>query len=141
MAGRFIESRLTAAGVRLTPQRVGLARLLWHGPHRHVTAADLLIEAQRAGLPVSLATVYNTLNDFVDAGLLRALELASARGVFDTNPEPHHHLVDGQTGEVFDLPLGAVTVTVDPAALPLQTSVERIEVWVRLRGSNPEGQP
>ena len=64
-------ARLRAAGLRPTRQRVALARLLFEGGHRHVTAESLHVEVKSAQMPVSLATVYNALNQFRDAGLLR----------------------------------------------------------------------
>lgn len=127
-----LEERLSAAGVRPTVQRVGLARLLLTGPARHVTAAEVWTEAKEHGLPISLATVYNTLNEFVTAGLLRAVERASAQATFDTNVEPHHHAVD-EVGRVFDVPAGAVTVSIDPASVPEGAVIEGVEVFVRVR--------
>jgi len=66
-----IEARLRDAGLRPTRQRMGLASLLFGGPCRHVSAEELFAEAAASGVKVSLATVYNTLNQFVAAGLLR----------------------------------------------------------------------
>lgn len=129
-----VEDRLLAAGVRPTTQRVALANLLLDGPRRHVTAAEIWSEAKDQGLPVSLATVYNTLNEFLEAGLLRAVPVTAIRGVyFDTNTEPHHHVLDEDTGEVRDLPAGALEVCLKPGALPDGVEVERLEVWVRVR--------
>lgn len=130
-----IEERLLAAGIRPTAQRTWIARLLFDGPHRHVTAAEVWSEVREHGPQVSLATVYNTLNELLDAGLLRAVPVTGARGLyFDTNVEPHHHLLDEDTGAVVDLPAGAVQVSVSPEVLPAGVAVDRVEVWVRVRG-------
>ena len=83
--------RLRAAGLRPTRQRVALARLLFEGEHRHVTAESLHAEVRGTRLPVSLATVYNALNQFRDAGLLREVVVAPGRSYFDTNTGHHHH--------------------------------------------------
>jgi Fur family iron response transcriptional regulator len=59
--------------------------------HRHITAEELFGEVTKAHVPVSLATVYNTLHQFTDAGLLRQLAFDSAKAYFDTNSTEHHH--------------------------------------------------
>src|SRR5690348_12124416 len=82
--------RLRAAGLRPTRQRTALAELLG-SEHRHVSAESLLKDARKAGVPVSLATVYNTLHQFTDAGLLREVVVASGRTYFDTNTGDHQH--------------------------------------------------
>ena len=83
--------RLTAAGLRPTRQRLGLARLLFEGGNRHITAEQLHREATDGGVKVSLATVYNTLHQFTNAGLLREIMVDSNRCYFDTNVSEHHH--------------------------------------------------
>ncbi len=78
-------TRLREAGLRPTRQRLALGRLLFDGGDRHVTAEALHDEAQKAGVSVSLATVYNTLHQFTGAGLLREVVVDSSRTYFDTN--------------------------------------------------------
>ena len=78
-------ARLRQAGLRPTRQRIVLARRLFDGPHRHVTAAGLHAEGLREEAGVSLATVYNTLHQFTKAGLLRELVVDAGRSFFDTN--------------------------------------------------------
>ena len=85
--------RLRNAGLRPTRQRLALARLLFGGGNRHVTAEQLHAEARREEIPVSLATIYNTLNQFRKAGLLREVVVDSGRSWFDTNLEDHHHFL------------------------------------------------
>ena len=70
-------ARLRAAGLRPTRQRVALARLLFEGGHRHVTAESLHVEVKATRMPVSLATVYNTLRAFCDVGLMHEITVAS----------------------------------------------------------------
>ncbi|GAB4176130.1 MAG: Fur family transcriptional regulator [Thalassobaculales bacterium] len=123
--------RLRAAGLRPTRQRLGLARLLLDGPHRHVTAEQLHGEATQARLRVSLATIYNTLNQFTAAGLLREVAIAPGRSYFDTNVEEHHHFYMTGSGELMDIPAGSVQVTGLPPA-PEGRRVQRVEVVVRL---------
>ena len=84
-------ARLRRAGLRPTRQRVELAGLLFTGRDRHVTAESLHDEVARPGMKVSLATVYNTLHQFTQAGLLRQVIVDAARSYFDTNTGDHQH--------------------------------------------------
>jgi Fe2+/Zn2+ uptake regulation proteins len=126
--------RLRAAGLRPTRQRLALVRLLFDGGDRHVSAEQLHAEAQRAGVRVSLATVYNTLNQFTEAGLLREVVVDPTRSYFDTNIGDHHHFFFEDTGELQDIPGDQIHVTSLPAA-PAGTSVRRVDVIVRLSGA------
>ena len=83
--------RLTKAGLRPTRQRLALATLLYGAGDRHVTAEQLHKEAGEANITVSLATVYNTLHQFTESGLLREVVVESGRSYFDTNTTDHHH--------------------------------------------------
>jgi Fur family iron response transcriptional regulator len=124
--------RLKAAGLRPTRQRLGLGRLLFDGGDRHVTAEHLHEEADAAGLRVSLATVYNTLNQFSAAGLLREVVVESGRSYFDTNTSDHHHFFFEGTGQLQDIPGDQVRVVELPGA-PTGTTVSRVDVIVRVR--------
>lgn len=83
-------------------------------------------------MPVSLATVYNTLNQFRDAGLLREVVVAPGRSYFDTNTGHHHHFFVESDGELHDFPAEKVTVEGLPAP-PEGTSLSRVDVIVRVR--------
>jgi Fur family transcriptional regulator, iron response regulator len=124
--------RLKLSGLRPTRQRLGLGRLLFEGGDRHVTAEDLHVEATNAGLRVSLATVYNTLNQFTTAGLLREVVVDSGRSYFDTNTSDHHHFFYEGSGELQDIPGEQVQVSHLPDA-PVGTTVSRVDVIVRVR--------
>lgn len=103
------------------------------GLDRHLTAEQLHAEARQAGVPVSLATVYNTLNQFTRAGLLREVVVEPGRCYFDTNVSDHHHFfVDG--GGLTDIAGDQVALSAMPAA-PAGTVIERIDVVIRLRPS------
>ena len=127
----FIVS-LRAAGLRPTRQRVALARVLVEGGHRHVTAESLHAEVKATPMPVSLATVYNTLNQFRDAGLLREVVVAPGRSYFDTNTGHHHHFFVETDGELHDFPSDEVTIAGLPAP-PEGTKLSRVDVIVRVR--------
>jgi Fur family iron response transcriptional regulator len=127
-----ILARLRAAGLRPTRQRVALARLLFDGGDRHVTAEQLHGEAIAAAIPVSLATVYNTLHQFTGTGLLREVVVEPGRSYFDTNIDDHHHFFCESTGMLQDIPGAAVTVGQLPRA-PAGTEISRVDVIIRVR--------
>jgi Fur family transcriptional regulator, iron response regulator len=127
-----VAERLRAAGLRPTRQRLALARLLLDGGDRHVTAEHLHGEAQARAIPVSLATVYNTLHQFTAAGLLREVVVEPGRSYFDTNVSDHHHFFCEPTGQLQDIPGHGVTITGLPLP-PDGTEIHRVEVIVRVR--------
>jgi Fur family iron response transcriptional regulator len=127
-----LRDKLRRVGLRPTRQRVSLGWLLFAKGDRHVTAEVLYDEARRARVPVSLATVYNTLHQFTEAGLLRQLAVDGAKAYFDTNPTEHHHFFIEGEDELFDLPAEGVTVG-DLPAPPEGMEVAGVEVIVRLR--------
>jgi Fur family transcriptional regulator, iron response regulator len=128
--------RLRAAGLRPTRQRLGLARLLLENGDRHTTAEQLHGEAAASAIPVSLATVYNTLHQFTEAGLLREVVLEPGRSYFDTNTADHHHFFCEANGMLQDIPALGITVSGLPAA-PAGTEIRRVDVIVRV---GPEGR-
>ncbi len=124
---------LNRVGIRPTRQRLALARLLFDGEDRHVTAEQLHDEAVARGVRVSLATVYNTLHQFIAAGILREVVVVPGRSYFDTNTAEHHHFFFEDTGEIRDIAAEAVAVTALPR-LPDGTALSRVDVVVRLNG-------
>jgi Fur family transcriptional regulator, iron response regulator len=123
--------RLSAMGLRPTRQRLALARLLFENGDRHVTAEQLHGEAAAAAIPVSLATVYNTLHQFTEAGLLREVVVEPGRSYFDTNNADHHHFFCEANGLLQDIPAREVTVSGLPLA-PDGTEIRRVDVIVRI---------
>jgi Fur family transcriptional regulator, iron response regulator len=123
--------RLHAVGLRPTRQRLALARLLFESGDRHVTAEQLHGEAASAAIPVSLATVYNTLHQFTEAGLLREVVVEPGRSYFDTNNADHHHFFCEANGLLQDIPAREVTVSGLPLA-PDGTEIRRVDVIVRI---------
>ncbi len=101
--------RLREHGIQPSAQRVAIAEYVLHTDEH--PSADLVWKRVQAKLPyVSRATVYNTLNLFVETGLLRALSLADQSVVFDPKTERHHHFIDEETGEIHDVPWEKVQV-------------------------------
>lgn len=125
-------SRLRAAGLRPTRQRLSLAHLLYSKGNRHVSAEALHEEALGANVPVSLATIYNTLHQFTEAGLLRAVAVESSKTYFDTNTSDHHHFFIESENRVVDVPASHINVS-DLPEPPEGMEVARVDVIVRLR--------
>lgn len=127
-----LRDKLRRAGLRPTRQRVSLGWLLFGKGDRHITAEMLFDEASRARMPVSLATVYNTLHQFTEAGLLRQLAVDGSKAYFDTNPTEHHHFFLEDEGVLMDMPSEGVMVG-DLPSPPPGMEVAGVEVIVRLR--------
>lgn len=123
---------LRMAGLRPTRQRVALAELLLGGPHRHVSAEQLHAEALAARVGVSLATVYNTLHQFQEAGLLREVAVDASRSYFDTDTSDHHHFYLEDEQRVIDIPPNSIVLKGLPDA-PRGMEVTHVDVVVRVR--------
>lgn len=124
---------LRDAGLRPSRQRLGLARLLFDGGEpRHFTAEALHAEAQAAGQPVSLATIYNTLHGFTKAGLLRAVHVEAGRTLFDTNTAPHHHFYCETSGTLVDIPADQIAIAGLPDA-PEGARIDGVDIVVRIK--------
>ncbi len=127
-----VAKRVKEAGLRPTRQRIALADLLFAKGDRHLSAEELHEEAIAAGVPVSLATVYNALHQFTQAGLLRILAVEGAKTYFDTNTSDHHHFYIEGENRIFDISGGPVTVTNLPPP-PEGMEIANVDIVVRLR--------
>ena len=131
------ERQLRKADLRPTRQRIALASLLFAKGDRHLTAEELHEEARSARIPVSLATVYNTLHQFTSAGLLRIVAAEGSRTYFDTNVSDHHHFIIEGDNTVIDIDEGRVTVSNLPDP-PEGMEIAHVDVIVRLRRKTAE---
>lgn len=126
---------LGRVGLRPTRQRVALARLLHgDGQHRHVTAESLFADARAAGESVSLATVYNTLKAFCDAGLLQEITVDGSKSHFDTNTHDHPHFFWEDENRLSDAPADELEISRLPQA-PDGAEITAVDVVIRLRHS------
>ena len=124
---------LTGAGLRPTRQRVSLAALLiGDGQNRHVTAESLFEASRSTDDKVSLATVYNTLRAFCDAGLMREVLVDGARSYFDTRIDDHPHFFWEDEGKLTDAPAEDLEITRLPDA-PEGAEIASVDVVIRLR--------
>jgi Fur family iron response transcriptional regulator len=122
---------LRDAGLRPTRQRVALAELLFAKGDRHLTAERLHEDALTNDVPVSLATVYNTLHQFTEAGLLREVAVEGSKTYFDTNTSNHYHFFFEPDGVLMDIPTDNLTIEGLPD-LPEGMKVSQVDVIVRL---------
>jgi len=124
---------LAGAGLRPTRQRLTLASLLvGDGQDRHVTAESLFDAATDADEKVSLATVYNTLRAFCDAGLMREITVDGSKSYFDTNMTDHPHFYWEDSAELTDAPAEDLQISKLPLA-PNGAEIASVDVVIRLR--------
>ena len=123
---------LGKAGLRLTRHRLALGQMLFLHGHRHVTAEGLYEEAMAANMRLSLATVYNTLNQLTDAGLLRQVSVDGTKTYFDTNVTSHHHYYLENSHELVDIEDPHLALSKMPE-VPEGYEIARIDMVVRLR--------
>jgi Fur family iron response transcriptional regulator len=129
-----LAERLRLAGLRPTRQRLSLAAILFGAGDRHVSAETLHQEALAARINVSLATVYNTLNQFKAVGLLREVAFEGDRTFFDTNTSNHFHYYIEETDSLVDIGTEDLKVLGLPQ-LPPGTEIDRVDIIIRLRKS------
>jgi Fur family iron response transcriptional regulator len=122
---------LRARGIYPTAQRLTIANLLF-ASYQHLTAGDLHRMLVRNGSDIAKATVYNTLGLFVKMGLLREVLVNGEETFYDTNPTPHHHIYNLDTGELSDLP-NSEAIVMNDISLPYGLMLDRVEVVVRVR--------
>ena len=127
-----VKSMLRDVGLRPTRQRMALGWILFAKGDRHLTAEMLYEEATRAKVPVSLATIYNTLHQFTEVGLLRQVAVDGSKTYFDTNTTAHHHFFVEGDNALVDIP-GADEIVGKMPVAPPGYEIARIDVVVRLR--------
>jgi len=127
-----LAARLRTSGLRPTRQRVAIAALLLDGRHRHITAESLSAEIATAGLRVADATVYNVLNQFTDAGLLRRVMVRNDYSLFDTNTQHHHHFYAADRDQLTDIPSDDVVLAHLPDA-PDGHEISSVDVVIHIQ--------
>lgn len=131
-----LTQRLRSAGLRPTRQRVHIAKLLFAKGDRHLTAETLFSEAKEIRHPPSLATIYNALRDFADAGLVREIALYGSRTWYDTKTGPHFHYYLQAQDDLFDIPDQCIPHLDIPA--PEGMRIAGIDVVIRLEPIEPQ---
>ena len=126
-----LTERLRGAGLRPTRQRLAIAALLLDGRHRHVSADSLAREIRQTGAHMAGGTIYNTLNQFTEAGLLRRVTIHNEHSVFDTNTDRHHHFYDAERDRLIDIPADEVLLASLPGA-PEGHDIKAVEVLIHI---------
>ena len=124
--------QLSSVGLRPTSQRMILAKLLFDGNRRHVTAEMLHYEVLKSQKKVSLATIYNTLHLFTKLGLLREIIVDSDCSYFDTNTTNHHHFYREDTRELIDIDGSDIQIGHLPKP-PEGSQITRVDMVVRTK--------
>src|SRR5262252_3257087 len=127
-----VKAMLREVGLRPTRQRMALGWILFAKGDRHLTAEMLYEEASKAKVPVSLATIYNTLHQFTEVGLLRQVAVDGSKTYFDTNVSEHHHFFIEGDNALVDIP-GAETIVGKMPTAPEGFEIARVDVVVRLK--------
>ena len=131
MTREEIAQRLERYGVLPTTQRLDVGEVILNSP-QHASADQIIGRIRAKGSKASKATVYNTLNLFCERGLLRTVNVDSARQYYDPTIEPHHHFYNVDTGELTDIQPGAIDLKVN-TSLPEGTERAGVEVVIRVR--------
>lgn len=127
-----VRAMLHALGLRPTQQRLALGCLLFAKGRRHITAEMLYEEARGERINVSLATIYNTLKQLTDAGLLRQVAVDGSKTYFCNNTTEHHHFYLEDRHELVDIPEGSVDINNLPIP-PEGYEIAKTDLVIRLR--------
>ena len=135
---RLVRNKLRSVELRPTRQRVSLASLLFVAGDRHVTVDQLYTEAKALRMPLSRATVYNTLHQFVAAGLVREIALYGSKVWYDTKTGSHCHYFDQDRSSLFDMPVDlAPQLNIEP---PKGKKIVGVDIIVRLADADAEDE-
>ena len=127
-----ILKRLRDFKLRPTKQRILLANLILDGKNKHFTAETIQKEVSTKGHNISLATIYNCLNKFVNVGLLKQIDQQGEVTIFDTNVSHHHHFLNQNTGELTDIEPDEITFSKFPK-IPRGFQNYGVEVLIKIR--------
>jgi len=122
---------LTQHDIRPTKIRRAIAELLFDGADKHVTVDDVIDLARNQNIKTSVASVYNTLNQFASAGLLRRVTVEQGRAFFDTNLSEHHHFYFEDEERLEDIPVDSISVDGLPN-LPKGRRIKSVDVTIRI---------
>ena len=123
--------KIEESGIRPTKQRRSLARILFEKGDRHISAENLLDEVKKEDRKISMATIYNTLKQFTNLGLIREIVVDQNKSLYCTNNESHYHLYIEDEGKVHDIPTD--NINLDLPSIPACLNFHNIDVIVRVR--------
>ena len=122
--------KLSNIGIRPTKQRMILAKLLFENGDRHISAEEIFDELKKDDRKISLATIYNTLKQFTDIGLLREINIDQKKSIYCTNHDPHYHLYIEDENKIIDIPQKNIDLNIPQ--IPACLSLHNIDVIVRI---------
>ena len=128
------ERLLRSKGIYPTVQRLSIARVLF-AAHQHVSAEQLHEKLKSCGFSISIATVYNAINLFVEKDLLKEIFVDNGKTFFDSNNTHHHHCYNIESGELVDIS-DQLVAGIDLSLLPNDTQVESIDIVIRVKKQN-----
>mgnify|MGYP006139340627 CR=1 FL=1 len=117
--------------IRPTKQRMILAKLLFEKGRRHVSAEEIFDEVRNDRRKISLATIYNTLKQFTQIGLIREIVVDQNKSLYCTNNESHYHLYIEDEGKIVDIPTKNIDLNIP--VIPACLKLHNIDVIVRIR--------
>ncbi len=124
-------SKLEKNGIRATKQRRVLAKLIFDKGKRHISAENLFDEVKKEERKISMATVYNTLKQFTNLGLIREIVVDQNKSLYCNNNQSHYHLYIEDEGKVIDIP--TKNIDLDIPSIPACLQLHDIDVIVRIR--------
>ena len=129
-----ILKKLRSSGLRPTKQRVEIAKFLFEREktfHFTVESLNKLLEKKTTS-KFALATIYNTVHAFKDAGHLSEVEVRGKKTYFDTNVSDHHHFYDSENSELIDIDANDVIIQKIPKP-PNGKKIKNVEVFINLK--------
>lgn len=122
---------LKNSSLKLTKQRVSLVEVLFKKGNYHFTVEDVFNEINKKQKRISLATVYNGLNQFVNLGILKVVKVAGDKVFFDTNRSSHHHFFCKTTGKIEDINSAEIVISKIPK-IPQSKRLESVEIIINV---------
>ncbi len=129
-----IFNKLRSSGLRPTKQRVEIAKFLFEREktfHFTVESLNKLLQ-KKTTFKFALATIYNTVHAFKDAGHLSEVEVKEKKTYFDTNVSNHHHFYDIENSELIDIDSKDIVIQKIPKA-PNGKKIKNVEVFINLK--------
>ena len=123
--------KIEESGIVPTKQRRILAKILFEKGNRHISAENLFYEVKKEDRKISMATIYNTLKQFTNLGLIREVVVDKNKSLYDTNNKPHYHLYIEDEGKIHDIPTN--NINLDLPSIPACLTLHNIDIIVRVR--------
>ena len=124
-------NKLSNSGIRPTKQRMILAKLLFEKGDRHISAEELFEEVKKENRKISLATIYNTLKQFRNLGLLKELVIDQNKSIYCTNHDSHYHLLIEDENKIIDIPQKNIDLNIPQ--IPACLNLHNVDIVVRVR--------